>query len=82
MNRLIFFILILIPFAVLGLYLGSFEGEKFDSIRKIFLIFLAIYIFIINIIRQKSLNYSWKKILFSLIPFIGAFDRYKHLKEK
>lgn len=80
MKKTTFFILVLLPFSIFILF--SIFKDDFSTLenRKYFLIFMSIYIFILNIIRLKNDGLSYIEIFKKNIPFYGMFDRYKFKK--
>jgi hypothetical protein len=63
---------------IIGLIVKDFYSLY---VRKIFIVFMTIYIAIINIIRMKKEGFSNLYILKSYIPFYGMFIRYSSKKK-
>ncbi len=76
MNRIIYLIILFVPFIVLGaLYPNRFPTQILPYL-------VIFYIPIITIIRMKYLKCSWRCIFKSFIPFYGLKYRFKVFKEK
>ncbi len=76
MNRIIFIVVLLLPFFILG-YLFP---DKFPHI--ILPVLIVIYIPVLTILRMKYIKMSWKEILISMIPFYGYSKQIKIFTKK
>ena len=76
MNRTIYFIVLLLPFAILG---SLFPTNFSSDILPYLIIF---YIPVISILRMKFVKFTWIEILKSMIPFYGLKYRFKVFTEK
>ncbi len=75
MNRIVYLIVLFVPFIVLG----SFYPHKFPTHILPYLVIF--YIPTVTILRMKYLKYSWKEIFKSFIPFYGVKYRFRVFKK-
>lgn len=76
MNRIVFILLLLVPFFLLGYFFPQ------DFPQKILPVLIIFYIPILVIIRMKFIKMSWKEMLLSLIPFYGIRYQFKIFTKK
>jgi hypothetical protein len=75
MNRYLYWLATVTPFALLTLYIIKVE----DADLTIPFFILLIYLPIVHNLRRKYLGMTWRDVLKSFIPFYGMKQRYKIL---
>lgn len=81
MKTLVYYLLIISPFAIVGAFLGANDIELTES-PKYFSWIVMVYIPIVAIARMKYMGYTKKEMLMSIIPFYGIKYRFRLPKKK
>lgn len=80
MNRITFYLGLVIPFFALGFAMRS--TISFELGIKIFQYLIIFYLPTLTFIRMKYLGLTFKEMLLALVPFYGIKYRYKVFTEK
>ncbi len=80
MNQTLFYLALIIPFSLLGLYMGN--TISFDAGVEIFQYLIVFYIPVLTFVIMKYIGMRYKEMLLAFVPFYGLKYRYKVFTEK